>query len=200
MLCRIPPKRVSLSKFSAAFGVFAEFRQKTDCPGPLQLLVASTDWSIPALQRSFMRIPGVFRRKVSPAKTEKGLWKVLLKGLWGSVLHQPLGDQQLSAAAEGLTPQTKNSKLAFQRRSCTTTPRRCGTMRLHQRPPPPAPFVRRRSILNLPTPMVDRGQPDSRRSKPSSRTPLMDEQSNPWNLLQLQDGVSRHRGAKRGRR
>jgi len=28
----------------------------------------------------------------------------------------------------------------------------------------------------------------------------MDEQSNPWNRLQLQDVMSRHRGAKRFRR
>ena len=48
--------------------------------------------------------------------------------------------------------------------------------------------------------MVDRGQPDSRRSKPSSRTPFIGEQPNPWDLLQPQDGVSRHRGAKRFRR
>jgi hypothetical protein len=48
--------------------------------------------------------------------------------------------------------------------------------------------------------MVDRGQPDSRRSKPSSRTPLIGEQPNPWDLLQPQDGVSRHRGAKQFRR
>src|SRR5213076_1217534 len=40
----------------------------------------------------------------------------------------------------------------------------------------------------------------SRRSKPSSRTALMGEQPNPWNLLQLQDVMSRHRGAKPGRR
>ena len=46
----------------------------------------------------------------------------------------------------------------------------------------------------------DRDQPDSRRSKPSSRTPLIGEQPNPWYHLQHQDGMSRHRGAKRPRR
>ena len=40
----------------------------------------------------------------------------------------------------------------------------------------------------------------SRRSKPSSRTALMGEQPNPWDLLQPQDATSRHRGAKPCRR
>ena len=40
----------------------------------------------------------------------------------------------------------------------------------------------------------------SRRSEPSSRTALMGEQPNPWNRLQLQDAMSRHRGAKPPRR
>ena len=46
----------------------------------------------------------------------------------------------------------------------------------------------------------DRDQTVSRRSKPNSRTTLIGEQPNPWNLLQLQDVMSRHRGAKRLRR
>ena len=40
----------------------------------------------------------------------------------------------------------------------------------------------------------------SRRSEPSSRTALMGEQPNPWDLLQPQDAMSRHRGAKLYRR
>ena len=40
----------------------------------------------------------------------------------------------------------------------------------------------------------------SRRSKPSSRTALIGEQPNPWDLLQPQDATSRHRGAKPVRR
>jgi len=48
--------------------------------------------------------------------------------------------------------------------------------------------------------MVDRDQTVSRRSEPSSRTILIGEQPNPWNLLQLQEMMSRHRGAKRFRR
>ena len=51
-----------------------------------------------------------------------------------------------------------------------------------------------------PTPTADRDRTVSRRSEPSSRTALMGEQPNPWNLLQLQDAMSRHRGAKPERR
>src|SRR3982751_5703997 len=40
----------------------------------------------------------------------------------------------------------------------------------------------------------------SRRSEPSSRTTLIGEQPNPWDLLQPQDVMSRHRGAKPPRR
>ena len=40
----------------------------------------------------------------------------------------------------------------------------------------------------------------SRRSEPSSRTALMGEEPNPWDLLQPQDAMSRHRGAKPLRR
>src|ERR1051325_6198431 len=40
----------------------------------------------------------------------------------------------------------------------------------------------------------------SRRSEPSSRTTLNGEQPYPWDLLQPQDVMSRHRGAKPRRR
>ena len=40
----------------------------------------------------------------------------------------------------------------------------------------------------------------SRRFEPSSRTTLIGEQPNPWDLLQPQDVMSRHRGAKLHRR
>ena len=40
----------------------------------------------------------------------------------------------------------------------------------------------------------------SKRSEPSSRTFLIGEQPNPWDLLQPQDKVSRHRGAEHHRR
>ena len=48
--------------------------------------------------------------------------------------------------------------------------------------------------------MVDRNRTVSRRSKPNSRTTLIGEQPNPWNRLQLQDVMSRHRGTKQARR
>src|SRR4028119_489520 len=50
------------------------------------------------------------------------------------------------------------------------------------------------------TPTADRDQTVSRRSEPSSRTPLIGAQPNPWDLLQPQDVMSRHRGAKHCRR
>ena len=39
-----------------------------------------------------------------------------------------------------------------------------------------------------------------KRSEPSSRIFLIGEQPNPWDLLQPQDAMNRHRGAKPGRR
>ena len=48
--------------------------------------------------------------------------------------------------------------------------------------------------------MADRDRTVSRRSEPSSRTALIGEQPNPWDLLQPQDAMSRHRGAKPPRR
>src|SRR6266853_6773391 len=54
--------------------------------------------------------------------------------------------------------------------------------------------------LKLPTPTVDRDQTVSRRFKPSSRTTLNGEQPYPWDRLQPQDVMSRHRGAKPPRR
>ena len=44
--------------------------------------------------------------------------------------------------------------------------------------------------------IVDRIRTVSQRSEPNSRTILMGEQPNPWNILHLQDMMSRHRGAK----
>ena len=56
------------------------------------------------------------------------------------------------------------------------------------------------SSSQLFTPSVDRDQTVSQRSKPNSRTTLIGEQPNPWDLLQPQDVMSRHRGAKLRRR
>ena len=70
----------------------------------------------------------------------------------------------------------------------------------HQRCVHPGPLVLRTAPLNSPTPTADRDRTVSRRSKPSSRTALIGEQPNPWDLLQPQDAMSRHRGAKPPRR
>ena len=64
----------------------------------------------------------------------------------------------------------------------------------------PGPLVLGTALLKYPTPAIDKDRTVSRRSEPSSRTALMGEQPNPWNLIQLQDAMSRHRGAKPPRR
>ena len=71
---------------------------------------------------------------------------------------------------------------------------------VHQRSVHPGPLVLRTAPLRYPTPTPDRDRTVSRRSEPSSRTALMGEQPNPWDLLQPQDAMSRHRGAKPLRR
>jgi|SRR5690606_5221602 hypothetical protein len=71
---------------------------------------------------------------------------------------------------------------------------------LHQRCVHPGPLVLGTNPLNSPTPTADRDRTVSRRSEPSSRTTLIGEQPNPWDLLQPQDVMSRHRGAKQPRR
>jgi hypothetical protein len=64
----------------------------------------------------------------------------------------------------------------------------------------PGPLVLRTGLLKFPTPTPDRDRTVSRRSEPSSRTTLIGEQPNPWELLHPQDVMSRHRGAKPERR
>src|SRR5574344_1860514 len=71
---------------------------------------------------------------------------------------------------------------------------------VHQRSVHPGPLVLRTAPLRYPTPTPDRDRTVSRRSEPSSRTALMGEQPNPWDRLQPQDAMSRHRGAKPLRR
>ena len=70
----------------------------------------------------------------------------------------------------------------------------------HERFVHPGPLVLGAAPLKFPTPAADRDRPVSRRSEPSSRTALMGEQPNPWDLLQPQVAMSRHRGAKPPRR
>ena len=64
----------------------------------------------------------------------------------------------------------------------------------------PGPLVLGKDLLKYPAPATDKDQTVSRRFKPSSRTTLIGEQPNPWDLLQPQDVMSRHRGAKLCRR
>ena len=62
------------------------------------------------------------------------------------------------------------------------------------------PLVLESAPLNTPTPTTDTDRTVSRRSEPSSCTTLTGEQPDPWDLLQPQDVISRHRGAKPRRR
>jgi hypothetical protein len=71
---------------------------------------------------------------------------------------------------------------------------------VHQRCVLPGPLVLGKAPRKSQTPTADRDRTVSRRSKPSSRTSLNGEQPYPWDLLQPQDEMSRHRGAKRCRR
>ena len=71
---------------------------------------------------------------------------------------------------------------------------------VHQRFVHSGPLVLGAALLKFLTPTADRDRTVSRRSKPSSRTTLNGEQPYPWDLLQPQDVMSRHRGAKLPRR
>ena len=77
---------------------------------------------------------------------------------------------------------------------------RLAPQQVHQWIVHPGPLVLGATPLKYPTPTADRDRTVSRRSEPSSRTTLIGEQPNPWDLLQPQDAMSRHRGAKPPRR
>ena len=77
---------------------------------------------------------------------------------------------------------------------------RLAPQQVHQRYVHPGPLVLGANPLNSPTPTADRDQTVSRRFEPSSRTTLNGEQPYPWDRLQPQDVMSRHRGAKHRRR
>ena len=77
---------------------------------------------------------------------------------------------------------------------------RLAPQQVHQRCVQPGPLVLGSAPFNSPAPTADRDRTVSRRSEPSSRTALIGEQPNPWDLLQPQDAMSRHRGAKQCRR
>jgi hypothetical protein len=71
---------------------------------------------------------------------------------------------------------------------------------VHQRYVHPGPLVLRTAPFKSLTPATDRDRTVSRRSEPSSRATLIGEQPNPWDRIQPQDVMSRHRGAKPPRR
>ena len=71
---------------------------------------------------------------------------------------------------------------------------------VHRRSVQHGPLVLVSGPRKSPAPTTDRDRTVSRRSEPSSRTALMGGQPNPWNRIQLQDAMSRHRGAKPRRR
>ena len=75
-----------------------------------------------------------------------------------------------------------------------------GKQSTHQRSVHPGPLVLGANLLKSLTTTADKDRTVSRRSEPSSRTTLIGEQPNPWDLLQPQDVMSRHRGAKPPRR
>lgn len=77
---------------------------------------------------------------------------------------------------------------------------RLASQPVHQRFVHPGPLVLGAALLSFPTSTADRDRTVSRRSKPSSRTTLNGEQPYPWDRLQPQDVMSRHRGAKHRRR
>src|SRR5574344_2625265 len=71
---------------------------------------------------------------------------------------------------------------------------------VHQRCVHSGPLVLGAGFLKSAAPTEDRDKTVSRRFKPSSRTSLNGEQPYPWDRLQPQDEMSRHRGAKHRRR
>ena len=84
--------------------------------------------------------------------------------------------------------------------ACSYPALRLAPQQVHQRCVHPGPLVLGTAPRNSPAPTADRDRTVSRRSEPNSRTTLIGEQPNPWDLLQPQDVMSRHRGAKRSRR
>ena len=69
----------------------------------------------------------------------------------------------------------------------------------HQRSVHSGPLVLGAAPFKSLAPTADRDRPVSRRSEPSSRPALTGEQPDPWDLVQPQHAMSRHRGAKPGR-
>ena len=90
------------------------------------------------------------------------------------------------------------SALICAKRSYPTVP--LAGQLVHQRFVHLGPLVLEMNSFNIRRPQQIGDRTVSRRSEPSSRTALMGEQPNPWQLLHRQDAMSRHRGAEPGRR
>ena len=75
-----------------------------------------------------------------------------------------------------------------------------GEQLVHQRLTHSGPLVLGTASLKYLAPTTDKDRTVLRRSEPRSRTALIGEQPNPWDLLQPQDAMIRHRGAKPPRR
>ena len=90
------------------------------------------------------------------------------------------------------------SAFILSRRSYPTVP--LARQLVHHRSVHSGPLVLGAAPFKSLTPAMDMDRTVSRRSEPSSRTTLMGEQPNPWDRLQPQDVMSRHRGAKPPRR
>jgi hypothetical protein len=75
-----------------------------------------------------------------------------------------------------------------------------GRQLIHQRLTHSGPLVLGTASLKYLAPTTDKDRTVLRRSEPRSRTALIGEQPNPWDLLQPQDAMIRHRGAKPHRR
>ena len=71
---------------------------------------------------------------------------------------------------------------------------------IHQRSMLLGPLVLEKRLLKFLRPQWIGDRTVSRRSEPNSRTALIGEQPNPWELLHPQDMMSRHRGAELRRR
>ena len=115
-----------------------------------------------------------------------------LSGVFGG--HKALGRPNLGAGFPLRCFQRLSlPDLATRRLLLAEQPARQRSVRL-------GPLVLKAAPLKSPTPITDRDRTVSRRSEPSSRTALNGEQPYPWDLLQPQDAMSRHRGAKLSRR
>jgi len=90
------------------------------------------------------------------------------------------------------------SAIILSQRSYLTMPR--AKQLVHQWLNTRGPLVQSSRVLNSSARTPGRIQTVSRRSKLNSCSAFIGEQPNPWNLLQLQDALSQHRGAKLSRR